>query len=144
MSPEQKSQIKFTWKLIEPNADKVVDMLYDKLFEIDPSLRILFKNDLGEQKRKWMQSLGFVVANLSSPATLLPVIRHFGRRHTLYGAQPAFFATAKEAFSFTLAKALGEKFTPEIRLAWNELLEFLLGQMLAAAREASQDTRAAA
>lgn len=144
MSPEQKSQIKFTWKLMEPNADKVVDTLYDKLFEIDPSLRILFKNDLGEQKRKWMQSLGFVVANLSSPATLLPVIRHFGRRHTLYGAQPAFFATAKEAFSFTLAKALGEKFTPEIRLAWNELLEFLLGQMLAAAREASQDTRAAA
>jgi hemoglobin-like flavoprotein len=144
MSPEQKSQIKFTWKIMEPNADQVVDTLYDKLFEIDPSLRILFKNDLGEQKRKWMQSLGFVIANLSSPATLIPVIRHFGRRHALYGAQPAFFATAKEAFTFTLAKTLGELYTSDIRMAWNELLEFLMSHMLAAAREASQDARAAA
>lgn len=144
MTSEQKSQIKASWKALQPFSTQVVDDFYSKLFEIDPSLRIVFKNDLGEQKRKLMQSLGFVVANMNSPMTLLPVIRHFGRRHALYGAQPTLFASAKEAFLYALSKHLGETYTIEMQSAWNALLEMLIAPMVAGAHDAAPGTRVAA
>lgn len=144
MTNEQKAHIKLCWKALHPFSTQIVDDFYSKLFELDPSLRIVFKNDLGEQKRKLMQSLGFVVANMNSPMTLLPVIRHFGRRHALYGAQPTLFASAKQAFLYALSKHLGEAFTAEAQSAWNALLEMLITPMLAGAHDAAPGTRVAA
>lgn len=144
MTPEQKALVKSTWRSVSLFSDRAADIFYDKLFELDGSLRVIFKNDLGEQKRKLIQSLGFVVSNLNSPATLLPVMQHFGRRHTIYGAQPTLVASASEAFLFMLKQGLGSQFTSEVQGAWSALLQYLLNIILDAAREGVANPRVAA
>jgi hemoglobin-like flavoprotein len=144
MTSEQIALVKSSWRTMSLYSDRAADVFYDKLFELDGSLRVIFKNDLGEQKRKLMQSLGFVVANLNSPATLLPVVQHFGRRHAIYGAQPTLVHSAKEAFLFTLKQGLGPLFTNEVRTAWAAMLQYLMQIVQDAAREVSGNSRAAA
>lgn len=144
MTSEQKDLVKSSWRLLSLDSDRAANVFYDKLFELDGSLRVVFKSELGEQKRKWMQSLGFVVANLNSPATLLPVVQYFGRRHSIYGAQPTLVVSATEAFLFMLRQGLGTQCTSEVQAAWAALIQYLLGIVQESAREVSGKTRFAA
>jgi len=99
------------------------------LFELDPSLRSLFRSDLQEQGRKLIQTLGLAVAWLDRPDMLLPTIEALGRRHELYGVKSRDYQTVGEALLWTLAKGLGEAFTPEVRGAWIAVLELISSVM---------------
>jgi hemoglobin-like flavoprotein len=46
-----------------------------------------------------------------------------GERHTGYGAQIKHFPTVKTALLLALKSYLGEKFTPELETAWQEVFE---------------------
>ena len=43
MSPKQKALVKETWRKVVPMADAAARLFYDRLFEIDPTTRPLFK-----------------------------------------------------------------------------------------------------
>ena len=43
MSPEQKLLVKQTWQQLAPAAEATARLFYDRLFEIDPTSRPLFK-----------------------------------------------------------------------------------------------------
>lgn len=63
MTPEQKTLVQETWRQVVPIADTAAALFYDRLFEIDPKLRGLFRQtDMREQRRKLMQVLGTAVA----------------------------------------------------------------------------------
>ncbi len=144
MTSEQKVLVKSSWRALSSFSDQAAEVFYGKLFELDGSLVSVFKNDLGEQKRKWMHSLGFVVANLNSPTTLMPVIKHFARRHAFYGAQPTLLSSVSAAFLFMLRQGLKEKFTLEVEAAWAAFLDELAGMLLPDAGDGMPSTRVAA
>src|SRR4051794_37609828 len=94
MTPEQKLCIKRTWIALVPMSDQAASLFYDRLFEIDPATRALFRNtDQVQQGKKLMQALAAVVAGLDHLDQLLPTIEALGRRHAGYGVTDAHYDT---------------------------------------------------
>ena len=137
MTPEQKVLVQTTFATVAPIADTAASLFYGKLFELDPSLKPLFKVDITEQGRKLMQMIGMAVAGLDRPAELLPIVRQLGVRHVQYGVKDAHYDTVAAALIWTLEQGLGPAFTPEAREAWVAVYTLLAGTMKEAAATAA-------
>ena len=98
MYPEQKALVKETWLKLAPMADAATRLFYDRLFEIDPTTRSLFKTiDLADQRRKLIQALTMVVQGLDRLEALVPTIADLGRRHAQFGVTDAHYDTVGAA-----------------------------------------------
>ncbi|WP_270935389.1 globin family protein [Falsiroseomonas oryzae] len=119
MTPDQTTLVQDSFRLIPPIAEPAAAIFYEKLFALDPGLRPLFAGaDMHAQGRKLMAAIGFVVANLRTPESLLPAVAELGRRHAAYGVRAAHYATVGTALLATLEEGLGPHFTPAVRNAW--------------------------
>ncbi|HSE28912.1 MAG TPA: globin, partial [Gemmatimonadales bacterium] len=67
-------------------------------------------------------ALGEMATSLDDPGRLVALLVSLGRRHAQYGVRAEEFALASEALLLTLRDALGERFTPEVEEAWQELV----------------------
>jgi hemoglobin-like flavoprotein len=121
---------------IAPIADDAAALFYRRLFEIDPSLRHMFRGDMAEQRRKLMQMLTAAVKGLDRLEQLVPVVEDLGRRHATYGVEDRHYDTVGSALLWTLEKGLGDAFTPETKQAWTTVYGLLATTMKTAAREA--------
>lgn len=133
----QKTLVQETFAMIAPIADDAAALFYRRLFEIDPSLRQMFRGDMAEQRKKLMQMLTAAVKGLDRLDQLVPVVQELGRRHAAYGVNDAHYDTVATALLWTLQKGLGPLFTPEAREAWVTVYGVLATTMKEAAREAT-------
>lgn len=120
MNPDQIALVQSSFAKVAPISQTAAKLFYDRLFELDPSVRPLFKGDIEEQGRKLMQVIGFAVGSLKDTAALLPVVRALGERHSGYGVKDQHYDTVGTALLWTLEKGLGDAFTPPVREAWTE------------------------
>lgn len=121
-----------SFKLVVPIAETAADLFYKRLFELRPTYRPLFSEDLPKQKRKLVVMLAFIVKSLDfvdaqwrerieEDEDLFFVLLALGRRHTeLYKIPDDSYGPVGEALLWTLDYGLGEAFTPEVREAWTE------------------------
>lgn len=148
MDARSKQLVQDSWTQVEPIADTAATLFYDRLFTLDPSLRPLFPStDLGEQKKKLMQTLTIAVRSLDRLDQLVPALEALGRRHAGYGVEDAHYDTVGQALLWTLEQGLGDAFTPEVRDAWTETYGLVASVMQRASREAlaeAEPVRAAA
>lgn len=133
----QKTLVQESFARIAPIADDAAALFYRRLFEIDPSLRHMFRGDMAEQRKKLMQMLTAAVKGLDRLDQLVPVVQTLGRRHAIYGVTDAHYDTVAAALLWTLEKGLGRAFTPETREAWVTVYSLLATTMKNAAREAT-------
>lgn len=138
MTPEQIRLVQSSFQKIIPISDTAADLFYLKLFELDPSLRPLFKGDIQEQGRKLMHMIHAAVLGLDSECgllhhTIIPTVRNLGKRHASYGVQSKHYATVGAALLWTLEQGLGKDFTPETKTAWTDTYTLLAGVMQEAA-----------
>jgi len=141
MTNEQKTIVRETFAAVEPNAGAAATLFYEKLFELDPSLRKLFANDPRDQAKKFMLTIKFVVASLDRHDALLPAVEQLSHRHDGYGVADRDFETVGTALLWSLEKELGPKFTSEARSAWNALFSMLTTTMkrVVSARRKTQE-----
>jgi hemoglobin-like flavoprotein len=123
------------WRSVLPIAAAAATMFYDRLFEIDPGLRPLFKSDLSEQKKKLVQMLGTAVSGLNDLAALVPAVRALGVRHAEYGVKPEHYAPVGSALLWTLKKGLGPSFDAIHETAWRNVYGLLAETMQSGAQE---------
>ena len=136
MTPEKVALVQESFKSVAPIAETAADIFYDKLFELDPKLRTLFPEQMGDQKKKLMQMLATAVNNLHQVETIVPAVQDLGRRHVAYGITPEMYDTVGAALLFTLEKGLGEGWTPEVAEAWTDTYGIVATTMKDAAAEA--------
>lgn len=117
-------------------------VFYRRLFELDPALRALFKNDIEEQSRKLLDMLGLLIAMLERPAGLELELRALGLRHAGYGVRQADYATVGAALLGMLGEVLGERFTAEVGEAWKTLYAAVETAMRAGAAHSAEPARA--
>jgi len=139
MTQPQRQIVRQTFARIEPIAEIAADLFYNRLFEIDPTLRPMFKGDMKEQGRKLMSMLSMIVHGLDDFASVRPSVEHLGRRHRSYEVTPAQYETVGAALIWTLEQGLGESFTQEVRDAWIAAYGAIAGIMTAAAERQAQD-----
>ncbi len=130
MTPSQQQLIRESFSKVEPIADTAATMFYDELFERDPRLRHLFKNDMAEQRKKLMQMLATAVANVHDLTSISSAVRALGQRHRGYGVAPADYDTVGGALIVTLERGLGPEFTPDVREAWLACISAIAAEML--------------
>ena len=134
MTPEKKEIVQETWSQVAPIADTAAKLFYDRLFEIDPTTRQMFKADgLPEQRRKLMQTLDHLVRGLDRLDDLVPVIEELGRRHVGYGVRDDHYDSVGAALLWTLEQGLGTQWTPEAKAAWTDVYALTAGVMRSAA-----------
>jgi hemoglobin-like flavoprotein len=114
-------------------VDAVARLFYTRLFELDPALRPLFKDDISEQRQKLMQMLTIAVRGLPNLDSLRPALAALGERHRGYGVTPKDYGTVGAALLDTLEAGLGEAFTADVREAWTACYRSLSREMLGAA-----------
>jgi len=137
LTDDQVKLVKANWNAVKPIKETAADLFYDKLFELDPSLRSMFKEDISIQKKALMATISFCVATLNHPDKLVPAVQELGTRHGGYGVTDKHYATVGAALLWTLEQGLGEAWTPEAKTAWTEVYGILSTTMLDAAQKAA-------
>jgi len=135
MTPQQIQAVQKSFVLLEPVAEPAMMMFYDRLFEMDPMMRHLFRSSREEQAKKLAQVLAMVVKSLDRPEKILGAVKDLGRRHAGYGVTEGHYATVGAALLWTLEQGLGEAFTSEVKDGWAGAYGLLAGVMQAAAAE---------
>ncbi len=122
--------VKESWSKVVPIAETAADLFYNRLFELDPSLRSLFSGDMTEQGKKLMSVIAVAVNALDNLEAIIPVIQDMGRRHEDYGVKPEQYQTVGSALLWTLEQGLGEAFTASVKEAWTKVYGLLAETML--------------
>lgn len=133
----QKELVQSTFAMVAPIAEQAADIFYTKLFELDPSLKPLFKGDIKVQGTKLMTMLAAAVKGLDDLGALVPVVQDLGRRHVGYGVKDEHYDTVAAALLSTLETGLGDAWTEEVKDAWVVVYTVLATTMKAAAADAA-------
>jgi len=118
MTPEQIALVQNSWEKVVPIAKDAASLFYGRLFELNPSYRKLFSDDVEEQGKKLMQVLTTVVRGLKQLDKLVPTVWQLGRRHAVYGIKDEDYAPVAEALLWTLDQGLGSDFDEDTKNAW--------------------------
>jgi len=129
MTPDIQSLVRESFAKVAPISETAASLFYNRLFELDPALKPLFKGDMTEQGKKLMSMIGMVVTNLHRLDSLVPAVRDLGRRHAGYGVEDRHYDTVADALLWTLEQGLGDAFTSETRAAWTHCYSTLAGVM---------------
>lgn len=135
MTPAQINLVKASWAKVVPIKETAAELFYGRLFELDPSLKPMFKGNMVEQGKKLMMMINTVVNSLEKIDSMLPAVEDLGRRHVPYGVTDEHYDTVGSALLWTLGKGLGASFDNETRDAWASAYGILAGTMKAAAAE---------
>jgi hemoglobin-like flavoprotein len=133
MNPTQVDLVQSSFAKVVPIADVAAELFYNRLFELDPSLRALFRSDMKEQGKKLMAALQAVIGNLKNLDRVVPGVQAMAMRHVSYGVKNSDYAVVGQALIDTLEKGLGADFTPDVREAWLTAYTILANTMKAAA-----------
>jgi hemoglobin-like flavoprotein len=138
MLTTQKMLIQGTWAQVVPIADQAAAIFYQRLFEIDPSARALFRStDMAKQRKNLIQILSVAVSSLDNLGALRKTAEDLGRRHAGYGVKDAHYDSVGVALLWTLQQGLGSAWTAEAAAAWKEVYGVLSGIMRSAQQEAT-------
>lgn len=118
ISPEQVCIIKHTWSLVIPIANSAAQMFYERLFQLDPSLKALFRTEPDTQRMKRIAMLSIIVRGIGDLDNLIGTVQELGMRHVNYGIQDAHYNTVGAALLWTFEQSLGEEWTFEAKAAW--------------------------
>jgi hemoglobin-like flavoprotein len=102
MTPRQVELVQNSFNMVLPKLESAAMTFYDRLFNLDPSLRRMFHGPQAEQARKLGHVLTVVVNGLSRPQQILGAVEELGRRHLTYGVRQEHYATVGAALLWTL------------------------------------------
>jgi hemoglobin-like flavoprotein len=110
-------------------------IFYRRLFELDPTLRPLFKTDIEEQAGKLVEMLAALIGRLEQSERVTAELRMMGRRHAEYGVRSVDYGTVGEALLGMLGETLREGFSAPVKSAWEALYAAVTEPMLEGAND---------
>lgn len=133
MTPDQIALVQSSFSKVVPIKEQAAELFYGRLFELDPSLKPLFKGDMKVQGQKLMAMIATAVGGLRVLDQIVPAVQALAKRHVGYGVKDSHYATVGAALLWTLEKGLGPDFTPEVKEAWATVYGILSTTMQQAA-----------
>lgn len=118
VTPEHSRLICQSFPSVREVAGPLSLLFYGRLFELNPALRPMFRQDITLQGRKLMEMLTAVIDNLNNFEEFEPKLRALGQRHVAYGVLPEHYQTVQTALIWALGRALDNEFYPEVKAAW--------------------------
>jgi hemoglobin-like flavoprotein len=140
ITPEQKELVQQTFEDVKPVSGAVAQLFYSRLFQLNPSLKELFRSGLEEQRKKLLLALTAVVESLDRFDDMRPLVQAMAVRHQSYGVKPADYEVFGAALLWTLERALGPQWTPPVQRAWAAVYDLLAETMKGAAISERQES----
>jgi hemoglobin-like flavoprotein len=132
MTQKQTELVRSTWTMVAAMDHVTVGQLfYNRLFEIAPQVKPMFRNPMDEQSKKLFAMISYVISKLDKLETILSEVAKLAQRHTTYGVQPHHYSIVGEALLWTLEKGLAENWNVETKEAWIECYTVLSNAMIA-------------
>lgn len=117
MTPEQIKLVRSSWEQVR-QVEQTAERFYDRLFDIYPELKPLFRGDMKEQGAKLVKMITMAVSSLDNLENLRPIISHSGNRHAALGVTREDYDKVAEALLSTLAYFHRDEFSEELLSAW--------------------------
>lgn len=133
MTQRQQQLVRDSFEAVAPLAGPLAKLFYGRLFAVNPSLRGMFRGDIGEQGKKLVAMLDSCISCADRLDQVAPKLRQLGHDHVAYGAKPEHYPQVAAALLWSLGQALEQQFDSETREAWATLLNVISDQMLAGA-----------
>jgi len=118
MTPTQRRLVRQTVGSLRDQAGPVSLLFYGRLFELDPSARRLFHNDLELNGRKVIETLNWMAESLDRFDAMTDRLAELGRQHAGYGVRPDQYESVIAALLWAIAQALGPDFDAATRDSW--------------------------
>jgi len=130
LTKAQVDLIRESFALLKPDVQTASEVFYERLFEIAPQVRPLFRGDIAGQGMKFMTTLGLIVDDIDNPVVLEPYLRQLAEGHAAYGVKPEHYAPMRQALIETIRETLGERFSAEAEAAWEAAYDHLADAMI--------------
>jgi len=138
MTPDQVKLVQQSFAKVAPISEQAAELFYGRLFEVAPTVRAMFPDDMTEQRKKLMATLAVVVNGLTNLEAVLPAASALAKRHVGYGAKAEHYPVVGGALLWTLEKGLGDAWTPEVAAAWTAAYGTLSDYMISEAYGSAQ------
>jgi hypothetical protein len=121
MTPDRQQLVLDSWKNVEPNATRLVELAVLRLVEIAPQAAPLVPNArMPAICRSVAEVIGRIVAVLDEPKQFVPLTIGLGRTNLDHGIPARLYPAMGEALVWALQLQLGDALTPELQAAWLE------------------------
>jgi hemoglobin-like flavoprotein len=120
LSADDIERVRSSFDRIWPISTRTAGLFYDRLFEIAPEVRPLFRSDIDEQKRKFIATLAVIVGSLDDTSKLIALTDNLARQHGDFGVRPAHYPKVGEALLWSLERGLGDAWTPGVAASWSK------------------------
>jgi hemoglobin-like flavoprotein len=140
MTNKQIDLVKSSWAIVATiDPVTVGSLFYNRLFEIAPQLKPMFRNPIPEQSKKLLAMINYVITKLDKLEDILDEVAKLAQRHVSYGVKPDHYIIVGGALLWTLEKGLGENWNSELKEAWTVCYGILSSAMINAAEYEQKD-----
>jgi nitric oxide dioxygenase len=130
MTERQVLLVKNSWSHVVLDSEKAGQLFYQRLFDVAPGIRHMFKSEPKEQARKLMNMVTLIVAKLEKLDDIMNDIKSLSQRHGKYGATPEHYQVVGACLLWTLEQGLDDKWNPETEEAWTAVYGLLSNAMI--------------
>jgi class 3 adenylate cyclase/hemoglobin-like flavoprotein len=128
--PDNTLLVQSTIGVLMEHQQRFTAELYQRLFELIPQARALFRGDMETQGQMLSHMLQFLVYAMGRPETMSLGLQSLGRRHADYGVPREYYPFFQQAFLEALRVVLADRHTPHVEQAWADTLEMIINAMV--------------
>lgn len=139
ITSQQRNLVRRSFTYIAPEHASVARLFYDKLFEVAPELKPMFKHDMDVQRAKVMQMLASLVASMDDTPHFLHTSHELGRRHVGYGVHNEQYALVGKALIWAMQEACPTVMTPAVTEAWTAAYAMISGAAIEGTAQAHEE-----
>ena len=122
--------IEITWELIFEDKIRITELFYNKLFELAPDTRKLFKTGIPEQGSKLSDFMNFVVMYIREIDGLILHLKFLGMKHKGYRVKKKHYPVYREALLWAFRTGLGKDWSEDAETAWDKVHEIMSSAMI--------------
>lgn len=122
--------VESTFAAVMPHTDQLSRTFYERLFQLDPTVRTMFPADLTAQRQKLIDELEAIVASLGRLHELVARTTDLGSRHAGYGVEPHHYELVLDALLYALSASIPQAMTPAATLAWRRAYHLIAETMM--------------
>jgi hemoglobin-like flavoprotein len=121
---EHQKAVLDSFEIIKSRLPEVTELLYHKLFELEPNIRHIFPGDMTKQKEKLSHMLIYMVENIDRYKELESTLPELGTFHRSRGIDNKNFTVFRDALLYALRLVMKEQFTAKVEEAWKSAYHF--------------------
>ena len=130
MTPEQLALVQRTATVVAASGDDFARSFYDHLFELHPSARHLFPEDLRAQPGELTDEILFLVAEARDLPAFCERARRLGARYRSYGMHAADYPFVGDALVAAVAEIAADNWSPLADAAWHRMYALISETMI--------------